>query len=204
MAQAARKTKRKTKSRDEIETALVDAALALAPARPWRDIALGDIAAKAGIGLAELRGMATDKAAILAAFHRQLDAAALAGASLTPEDAEDSPRDRLFDILMQRFDALNARRAGAAALLRAAEKDAGLALTGAGGLARSMGWMADAAGLATDGLKGRLRVKALTALYALTLRDWLADDSPDMARVMAALDSRLRRLEGAPGDWLSS
>lgn len=65
-----------------------------------------------------------------------------------------------------------------------------------------MAWMAEAAGLPTEGLRGRLRVKALTALYALTLRDWVADDSPDMARVMAALDSRLRRLESAPGGWL--
>ena len=195
--------KTRARSTHDIETALIEAALALVADKPWREIALADIAGEAKIGLAELRRTATDKAAILATFQRRLDAAALAGVAEDPADDDDSPRDRLFDILMQRFDALNVHRAGAVALARAARKDAGLAAFGLSSLARSMAWMADAAGLPVDGVKGRLRVKALTGLYALTLRDWTEDDSPDMSRVMAALDARLRKLENAPGAWLS-
>ncbi|MEM6492271.1 MAG: TetR family transcriptional regulator, partial [Pseudomonadota bacterium] len=99
---------------------------------------------------------------------------------------------------------LNLHRDGAVALAEAARRDPCLAAFGAAGLTRAMTWMADAAGLRVDGLRGRAVVRALTAVYALTIRDWVADDSPDMAQVMAGLDSRLRRLERAPGGLLAA
>jgi len=183
------------------ETRLVEAALALAAERPWAQIGLSDIAHRAGVGLAELRRTAVTKAHVLAAYQRRVDAAALEGAD--PEDGE-TPRDRLFDLLMRRFDVLNLHRGGAVALAKAAQRDPCLAAFGAMGLTRAMAWMADAAGLRVDGLRGRAAVRALTAVYALTIRDWIADDSPDMAQVMAGLDSRLRRLERAPGGLLAA
>jgi len=185
----------------DTETRLIEAALALAAERDWARIGLSDIAQRAGVGLAELRRAATTKAHILAAYQRRVDAAALDGAD--PDDGE-TPRDRLFDLLMSRFDALNQHRDGAVALARAAGRDPCLAAFGAAGLTRGMAWMADAAGVRVDGLRGRAAVRALTAVYALTIRDWVADDSPDMAQVMAGLDSRLRRLERAPGGLLAA
>ncbi len=62
-------------------------------------------------------------------------------------------------------------------------------------LCRSMGWMLDAAGIETGGVKGTLKVAALTAIYLKTLYVWHRDDSADMAKTMATLDSALGHAE---------
>lgn len=59
----------------------------------------------------------------------------------------------------------------------------------------SMVWMLELAGLEVRGIKGALRIKGLSILYVLTLREWLKDDSPDLAKTMAFLDQGLGHLE---------
>ena len=59
----------------------------------------------------------------------------------------------------------------------------------------SMGWMLEVSGVSATGLRGRLRVKLLLGIYLSVLRIWLADDSPDLMKTMAALDRRLRQAE---------
>ena len=58
-------------------------------------------------------------------------------------------------------------------------------------LLSSMHWMLQAAGIATDGASGSMRVTGLATLYASVFRVWLEDDDPGHARTMAALDRRL-------------
>jgi len=55
--------------------------------------------------------------------------------------------------------------------------------------------MLEAAGIDSSGLKGLLRTKALSAVYLMSLRGWLKDDTADLSKTMAALDGYLRRLE---------
>jgi hypothetical protein len=55
--------------------------------------------------------------------------------------------------------------------------------------------MLEAANISTSGLRGELAVKLTAAAYLSTMRVWQHDDSPDLARTMAALDTRLRRIE---------
>ena len=40
-----------------------------------------------------------------------------------------------------------------------------------------------------------LRVKGLGVIYLMVFRVWLTDDTADLSRTMAALDSRLRQAE---------
>jgi hypothetical protein len=61
-----------------------------------------------------------------------------------------------------------------------------------------MAWTLEASGIATGGLRGVLRIKALAALYLATMRTWLADESADNAATMAALDRNLKRA----GRWV--
>jgi len=172
---------------------IVDAALELAAERGWRQIGLADIAAAAGMSLAELYRVHRSKGAVLDAFRRSVDERVLAG--IDGGDETESPRDRLFDVLMRRFDVLKPHRAAIAALMRDGSRDP-LAVVGTlCSLSRSMSWMLEAAGISTAGPLGRLRAQGLAAIWLGTLPTWVRDDSEDLARTMAALDRNLKRAE---------
>ena len=180
----------------EFDRALIAAAFQLAAEEGWRFVTVAAAARAAGLPLARARERFPGRAAILLRFGRLADQAALA--DLTPEG---SARDRLFDLLMRRIDALQTHRAGVLALLRAlpTEPPAALLLTLA--TRRSMRWMLQAAGIPTHGVRGELRLKGLVTVWLWTIRAWRADDSEDLAATMAALDAALRRAEQAAG-WL--
>ncbi|MBI1778144.1 MAG: TetR family transcriptional regulator [Proteobacteria bacterium] len=177
-----------------IEPRIVDAALALAAERRWREVALADIAQRAGVTLVDVYRHCPSKAAALAAFSRRIDAAVLAGAA--GEDADEAgPRDRLFDVIMRRLDALAPYKQGVASIMADLPADPISALAQQRPFLRSMAWMLEAAGLSGAGLAGALRVRGLALVYLSTLRVWLADDGADLARTMAALDRSLKRAE---------
>lgn len=171
----------------------IGAALDLAADKGWRDLALADIAEKAGLSIAELYALYPSKTAILAGYSRGIDAAVLAGTG-SPEEGELA-KDRLFDLLMRRFDKLDAHKAG---LVRVAEdtgRDPLSLICSLASLDRSMAAMLEAAGISTTGLRGVIRIKGLAAVYLAGLRAWFRDDSADKAKTMAALDRALGRAE---------
>ena len=181
---------------DDISRRIITAALELSAADGWRSLSLAGIADEAGVGLAELRQAFASKTAILVGFLEAIDAKVLAGGK---GDADEDPRDRLFDVLMRRFDALNPHKAALDAILPETLFDPAAAPVLAPRLICSMAWMLEAAGLSSAELGGRLRVNGLALLYINALRVWLGDDSQDMAKTMAALDKGLRRAE-----WLAA
>lgn len=185
---------------DTVAERLAQAALALAHERGWRDLSLAEAAMRAGVSLADARECFPDKGALLAWLMGASDRHALAQGRA---DAEETPRDRLFEVLMRRFDALQTRREGLVAILRGLPGDPLPAACLLPRFAVSIAWMLEAAGISASGPLGTLRVNAIAAVYLSTLRVWLEDDSADMARTMAALDSGLRRVEqlgrGLPG-----
>ena len=174
---------------------VVECALTLAAERGWRRVSLGDIAAAARLSLAELYRLYPSRAAILAAFVRQIDAAVLSEGEAEGATA----RERLFDLLMRRFEALRPHKAGVEAILRDCGSDPLALLCGGPRLKRSMGWMLEAAGVPSHGLLGLARAKGLAVVYLATMRSWFADDTADMSRTMAALDKHLRRAESLAG-----
>jgi len=187
---ATRQAKPKAASAAPIDRA-VDAALELAATQGWRDTTLADIAEAAGVSLGELRRQVGGKTEILLALARRADAAMLDAGK--PEG--ETVRDRVFELMMRRLDALGPRKAGLKAVTRDLPRDpASLLLLGCS-TARSMGWLLEAAGVDPRGPLGRLRVKALGAIYVCTLRTWFADDGADNGKTMAYLDKALRRAE---------
>ena len=177
----------------DIARETLDAALRLAATRSWADIALAEIAEEAGLKLSEIYAIYPTKGAILAAFSRRID-----GLVLTEdmEGLEDSPaRDRLFDVMMRRFDELEPYRDAVGNILADLWSDPVSALGGLPQLSRSMGWMLEAASVPTEGWRGLLRVQGLVGIYLATLRVWLRDDSADKSKTMAQLVAYLRRIE---------
>jgi ubiquinone biosynthesis protein COQ9 len=201
MAKSARKTAKKTArpkarakpSPADPKAALREALLRMVAAGGWRDLSYADIAKEAGLRLAAAYEAYPSKGAILTGIGRDIDARLFA--SLEEDPLEGSPKDRLFDLLMRRFDALNEHREAYAALaweLPRTPVEAGcLALQ----LRRSLANMLEAAGLSASGLRGAFRIEGLGALYACALRVWLKDDTADLSKTMAELDKRLGQVE---------
>jgi AcrR family transcriptional regulator len=172
---------------------IIDAALALIARDGWRRLALAAIAGEAGLPIISLYRSMPSKPAILFAFFRRIDETVLAVPVVA--EADERPRDRLFDLLMRRFDALQPYRAAIEVLGRELPADPSTALIAGAGLLRSMRWMLEAAGIATDGIAGAVAVKLTAGVYFATLRVWLRDTTPDLAPTMATLDRRLRGIE---------
>ncbi len=167
---------------------LVAAAMRIAAVRAWKDLTLSEIATAAGMGLADLREHVASKSDLIAAFMRAIDDDVLRKAIARPADPA---RDRLFDVIMLRFDALQPYKPALKSIAAAGLTD--IALTRP--FLASQHWMLQAAGITTEGALGGLKVAGLGSVYASTLRTWLDDDDPGMAKTMAALDRRLRRGE---------
>ncbi len=179
-------------ARDPRLDRLVDAALALAAEIGWPQVSLADIAGRAELSLAETFALVPDRGAVLDGFLDRIDDRMLA--SVAPDLAEPA-RDRLFEVIMGRFDALAPYREGFGAILRALPADPLAALAMVPGLWRRLSCILEAAGLASTGPIGALRVQGLAIVYVQALRVWATDDSPDLATTMAALDRSLRRID---------
>lgn len=176
------------------DDAIIAAAMKLAAERGWRDLSLVEIAREAGLPLSDVHARFPWKTCILTALSKRADETVMAADD--PEAASEPARDRLFDVMMRRFDALQPYREGVARVMHDLPRDPASSAVVLLRTECAMAAMLEAAGLSTDGLRGIARVKALTAICLATLRTWREDDSPDMARTMSALDGYLRRIEG--------
>ncbi len=173
---------------------VLDAFIRLISEKGYVEVSLRDVASAADLGLADLYRLYPDKVALAAAFMARIDAAVLAG---TPRqaDPEETARDRLFDVMMRRYDALKPCRAALRAIRRAGTRDPLLALALAPALRRSMAAMLEAAALPSDGLSGAVRQNGLLAIHHAVVRVFDRDDTVDLSKTMAALDSRLKMAE---------
>jgi AcrR family transcriptional regulator len=170
---------------------IIAALFALLAETPIERIGLAEIAERAGVSLAELRGAFGSPLAIIAAHTKDVDRAVLAADF--SDMAEEPPRERLFDVLMRRLELLAPDREAIRSLLRSAGRNPPLALALNALAARSQKWMLAAAGIAASGPRGALRAQGLALLYGSVLRTWVRDDDPGLARTMAALDRALGR-----------
>jgi AcrR family transcriptional regulator len=176
---------------------LLITAFAVLAEQGWAGLSLTALAARAGLSLVEVHRQLPGRRAILLALSERVDEAMLA---IDQGELEGLPaRDRLFELIMRRFDALAPFRAGLARLAGDARRDPCVLMLTLCRLDRSLRWMQELAGLRTYGLRARLQRRGLTAVYLQALRVWLADDSGDLAKTMAELDTQLRRFERVGG-----
>jgi hypothetical protein len=161
----------------------------------WDGLTMNRVSAASGLPLAELRRRCPTPLVLLALHGRVVDQEVLAGT--VPGTTGDTPRERLFDVLMRRIDAMQPHRRGILRLLDEALADPFLALALATGLPRSMAWMLEAARIGTDGFAGALRANGLAAVWLYTVRVWARDNTEDLGATMAALDRALDRAEQA-------
>jgi AcrR family transcriptional regulator len=199
MARGSRRSSAAGRSRDQAAASpndadrIIDAALAQIPIAGWRRLSLASIAAASRLPILRVYRNFPSKQAILCGFLGRIDEAVLADPP--PAEEGEHPRDRLFDLIMRRFDAFRPYRPALEVLRRELPFDPPSMLVTGGALLRSIRWMHEAAGIPTGGVRGAIAVKLTVAAYLATARVWHRDDSPDLGQTMAALDARLRRVE---------
>src|SRR5918992_4702210 len=172
---------------------IVRAFMQLLAEKPLERIDLSEVAKRASVSLARLREEFDTTLSILAAHMKAIDRAVLDGGDA--DLATEPPRDRLFDVLMRRLEALAPYKTSVRSLMRSARCNPGLALALNGLGVRSMRWMLIAAGISTSGGRGAFRAQGTAMIFARVLRVWVDDDDPGLARSMAELDRGLARGE---------
>jgi hypothetical protein len=170
---------------------IIAAFMALLAEKRFEQIGFADIAARAGLTLANCRAEFGATLPILAAHMKELDRKVLASAS--GDIAEEPPRERLFDVLMRRIEMMAPYREAIRSLMNSARCNPGLALALNALAVRSQTWMLTAADIDAAGPRGAIRAQGLAMLFASVLRTWVDDDDEGLARTLAALDRALAR-----------
>lgn len=172
---------------------LVTAAFDLIPEQGWAGLSLADMAEKADVPQDEMRRVFPCKASLLTGLAAWVEGRAQETPPVFEE--EDTIRDRLFELMMERLDILAEHRPAVAAILRDLPRAPLSALPAVPALLRHVGGILEEAGVAAGPPVGPLRCKGLAGVWLATIAVWVDDESPDNARTMAALDRNLRRVE---------
>lgn len=177
----------------KIRDRIIDATMELAGERSFDDFGIAEIAERAGVTLGEFRDAFPSKGAVIGAFNRKIDRIVLDG---TGSDlADDGPKDRLFEVLMRRFDAMAPYRLGIEGVRDWARREPMAAAALNSEMVNSMRFMLVAAGIDVEGSVGALKTQGLVLAFGRMLDKWLRDEDPGLAHTMAALDKELNRGE---------
>ena len=180
-------------SAPSVKDRIIEALMELSAERDWDDFGLTDIATRAGVSLSEFRDAFPSKGAVLAGFARRIDHIVLKqeGEAL----ADESPRERVFDVLMRRLDAMAPYRLGLQGIMEHVRRDPLTAAALNGVVLNSMRFMLAAAGVDVDGTMAPLKLQGMALSWGRVLHAWLEDEDPGQARTMAALDRELSKGE---------
>jgi len=168
---------------------IVEALLQLAGERRFEDISMRDVATRANVSLGDFRDAFPSKGAVLGGFNRMIDRAVL-DQDFT-EMAAEAPREKLFDVLMRRLEAMAPYRAGLREIVAWAKRDPISASQLNRAVVNSMRFMLEAAGIDNDGPTASIKLQGLALAWARIVEVWLDDEDPGFSHSMATLDREL-------------
>ncbi len=176
----------------DIRRSLAEAALARAAAKPWAGVTLHELAGLAHRPVADFYPLSPADA--FDCLDEYFDRAA--AADMSAPDASASPRDRLFDAVMRRFEAMEPHRAAILAIDKAQERDPLAPAASFVRTLRSARWLLALAASEGEGAaSSAARAQSLALVLGETRRAWTSDTGGEFAKTMAALDRGLRRSE---------
>ena len=173
-------------------TILGQTALSLASTQPWDQVTLSDLCAASDIELSACATFAITKADISAHVDALLDQAMLN--AQTKVDRSQSVKDRLFDVLMGRFDAMEDNRAAWVSILSAEKSDIIANLARQARRIKAGAWALEASGVTASHALGLGQSVSLGRILRQAEGVWV-HDGPDLAKTMANLDQKLRMAE---------
>lgn len=176
---------------------LARAALTLAASRPWREVTLATLADVSARPVSDFYGASLWDAVdcVEEAFDRAV------ADNIDQLDPAQSVRDRLFELIMRRFEAMEPHRAAVLAMETGLDRDPTLMASAHQRHVRCARWVLALAGLEADGMTGQARAQGLGVIIGQARAAWRGDDAGDFAKTMASLDKNLRRAEEMFGRW---
>ncbi len=188
-----KKTVNTEKIKKDHQQNIIETALNLAAQKDWSSVTLHEIATRSGVDCADLRHHFSSKDAILDRFSDVIDTQL--AEKIDPDIATAPVRERLFELLMARFDLLTGHKEALRSIMNSVPADPLSIAPGLMRLRHSMRWTLEIADISVSGMRGFLRVQFLSAAFLAALRVWLRDESPDMAMTMATIDRWINRAE---------
>ena len=161
----------------------------------WRDLSCADIATRSGVEVKMAFVEYSNRYAYVTELVRRIDYAMLD--AYDKEIADEPTRERLFDAIMSRFEAMQQYRDLVIALTKAARCDPMLSLHLMALSRLTADWIMDVSHISPSGLGGQIRSKGALVAYARAFSVWLGDESEDLSKTMACLDKTLKSGEKA-------
>jgi hypothetical protein len=155
----------------------------------WESLSLEAIAKASKSSVANVKKHFGDKSKIIPFLVTYVTRATIK--SVGKVDVSQTPRDRLFEIMMARCDVLQQNRIAFQAIVKALKNDSRTAASLLLAQREAMQSMLHHVGLADHGLRQHITVVGLMGVYAATVWAWHRDETIDMSRTMAALGRAL-------------
>jgi hypothetical protein len=176
---------------------LARAALSLAAVTPWRELTLARLAHASARPISDFYGASLGEAVdcVEEAFDRAI------ADNMDELDPGQSVRDRLFELIMRRFEAMEPHRDAVLAMEQGQDRDPVLMASAHQRHVRCARWVLALAGLEADGMTGQARAQGLGVIIGQARVAWRGDTAGDFAKTMASLDKNLRRAEEMFGRW---
>ncbi|MBT06580.1 MAG: hypothetical protein CMM32_06655 [Rhodospirillaceae bacterium] len=182
--------KRKDRQTDvNLQTLIIDTALSLAGEVGWANVTLQKIGRETDLPEQEVKAIFPSEWNILEAFRTRTDLQI--ADRQTPNWSEGAPKERLFEVLMERIDVIEPWKPGLASVASYGIKQPIQGFKLCVGLNKSMATMLDYAQIRRGTARVPWQAHGLTAIYLLVLRRWFSDDSDDLGPTMAELNEKL-------------
>lgn len=111
--------------------------------------------------------------------------------SLDLLQGDETPREKLFDILMERFDLMRPYKKGLKRVIYALPQSPKALLKTVPSFRNLMIDLLTLANISHTGITGEIKLIGLSYIYLKTCRVWLEDETTDSSKTMAELDKNL-------------
>lgn len=181
---------------DDARRKIGAAALELLNDHPLAALDLADIGVAAKVEEGLVRRLFPHPAAAVEKGITDLDESVMLSlADDFADDPEASHHDKILEGLIARYEAWRPYRKAIDHLNKASLRDPILGAMLVMRLNQASERLLTIAGVDLAGINGMLRIKGLSGIALSCQREWMRDDSPDMATTIRSLDQRLRQAE---------
>jgi len=181
------------KAKNDLEYKICVSALRLASTRDWRDLTFEQIAKAARIPVAQAAKHFSGKNEILPAIVRTVTAETID--AIPKPGKRVTAHDRLFEVMMARFDILQKHRKAILSVMEESFRDSKMTCVLLPAQMQAMRETLTFSELAHRGMYQQMATAGLWVVYVATLRVWRYDETIDMTKTMAVLDRNLRLAE---------